>query len=61
MHQLRSRGEFMGGPPSETINEKTPLILPIGSGHVFFENTGNARYGEVALNALKKLRATQDL
>jgi hypothetical protein len=22
----------MGGPPSETLNEKTPLILPIGHG-----------------------------
>src|SRR5206468_8854935 len=31
MYQLTSRGELMGGPPSETIHEKPPLIFRIGT------------------------------
>ena len=31
MYQLTSRGELIGGPSSETIHEKPPLIFRIGT------------------------------
>ena len=50
MYQLTSRGELLGGPSSQTIHEKPPLIFRIG--------TSRQQLGAVAILAILAVAPT---